>query len=96
MGEKDKRRYACGVFPPVGNIYIQQGSDLIIDDIVEELRTISTSMLKQKMRNIDNLLDASTAFYYRQKILMRQKIKCRGHRLRQICLQKIGCLWSSA
>lgn len=63
MGEKDKRRYACGVFPPVGNIYIQQDSDLIIDDMVEELRAIPTSMLKQKMRNIDNLLDASTVFY---------------------------------
>ncbi len=63
MSEKDKRRYACGVFPPVGNIYIQQDSDLIIDDMVEELRAIPTSMLKQKMRNIDNLLDASTVFY---------------------------------
>ena len=52
MIEKDKRRYACGVFPPVGNIYIQQDSDLIIDDMVEELRAIPTSMLKQKMRNI--------------------------------------------
>lgn len=63
MGEKDKRRYACGVFPPVGNIYIQQDSGLIFDDMVEELRTISTSMIKQKMRNSDGLLDALTVFY---------------------------------
>ena len=63
MGVKDKRRYVCGGFPPVGNFYIQQDSYLICDDLVEELATIPTSMLKQKMRNIDNLLDASTVFY---------------------------------
>lgn len=63
MGVKDKRRYVCGGFPPVGNFYIQQDSDLICDDLIEELATIPTSMLKQKMRNIDNLLDASTVFY---------------------------------
>ena len=54
MGVKDKRRYVCGGFPPVGNFYIQQDSYLICDDLVEELATIPTSMLKQKMRNIDN------------------------------------------
>ena len=53
MGVKDKRRYVCGGFPPVGNFYIQQDSDLICDDLIEELATIPTSMLKQKMRNID-------------------------------------------
>ena len=63
MGVKDKRRYVCGGFLPVGNFYIQQDSDLICDDLIEELATIPTSMLKQKMRNIDNLLDASTVFY---------------------------------
>ena len=52
MGVKDKRRYVCGGFPPVGNFYIQQDSDLICDDLIEELATIPTSMLKQKMRNI--------------------------------------------
>lgn len=63
MGVKGKRRYVCGGFPPVGNFYIQQDSYLICDDLVEELATIPTSMLKQKMRNIDNLLDASKVFY---------------------------------
>ena len=63
MGEKDKRRYAYGGFPPTGKLYIQQDSCLICDDMVEELATIPTSMLKQKMRNIDNLLDASAVFY---------------------------------
>jgi hypothetical protein len=63
MGVKDKRRYVCGGFPPVGNFYIQQDSYLICDDLVEELATISTSTIKQKMRNIDNLLDASAVFY---------------------------------
>ena len=63
MGEKDKRRYVYGGFPPTGKLYIQQDSYLICDDMVEELATIPTSMLKQKMRNIDNLLDASTVFY---------------------------------
>lgn len=63
MGEKDKRRYAYGGFPPTGQLYIQQDSYLICDDLVEELATIPTSMLKQKMRNIDNLLDASAVFY---------------------------------
>ena len=63
MGEKDKRRYAYGGFPPTGKLYIQQDSYLICDDMVEELATIPTSMLKQKMRNIDNLLDASSVFY---------------------------------
>lgn len=63
MGEKDKRRYAYGGFPPTGKLYIQQDSCLICDDIVEELATIPTSILKQKMRNIDNLLDASSVFY---------------------------------
>ena len=63
MGVKGKRRYVCGGFPPVGNFYIQQDSYLICEDLVEELATIPTSMLKQKMRNIDNLLDASTVFY---------------------------------
>lgn len=63
MGEKDERRYAYGGFPPVGNLCIQQDSDLICDDLVEELTTISTSALKKKIRNIDNLLDASSVFY---------------------------------
>lgn len=63
MGEKDKRRYAYDGFPPTGKLYIQQDSCLICDDIVEELATIPTSILKQKMRNIDNLLDASSVFY---------------------------------
>lgn len=63
MGEKDKRRYAYGGFPPTGKLYIQQDSYLIGDDMVEELATIPTSMLKQKMRNIGNLLDASAVFY---------------------------------
>lgn len=63
MGEKDKRRYAYGGFSPTGKLYIQQDSCLICDDIVEELATIPTSILKQKMRNIDNLLDASSVFY---------------------------------
>lgn len=63
MGEKDKRRYAYGGFPPTGKLYIQQDSYLIGDDMVEELATIPTSMLKKKMRNIDNLLDASAVFY---------------------------------
>lgn len=63
MGEKDRRMYSYGGFPPTGNLYIQQDSGLIVDDLVEELRTISPSMLKQKMRNIDGLLDASTVFW---------------------------------
>lgn len=63
MGEKDKRRYAYGGFPPAGNLCIQQDSDLICDDLVEELTAISASALKKKIRNIDSLLDASTVFY---------------------------------
>lgn len=63
MGVKDKRRYAYGGFLPAANLCIQQDSDLICDDLIEELATIPTSMLKQKMRNIDNLLDVSTVFY---------------------------------
>ena len=63
MGVKDKRRYAYGGFPPAVNLCIQTDSYLICDDLVEELATIPTSMLKQKMRNIDNLLDASTVSY---------------------------------
>lgn len=63
MGEKDKRRYAYGGFPPTGKLYIQQDSYLICDDMVEELATIPTSMLKQKMRNTDGLLDALTVSY---------------------------------
>lgn len=63
MGEKDKRRYAYGGFPPAGNLYIQQDSDLIVDDLVKISETISASTLKQKMRSIDNLLDASVVFY---------------------------------
>lgn len=63
MGEKDKRRYANGGFPPAGNLYIQQDSDLIVDDLVKVSKTISASTLKQKMRKIDNLLDASSVFY---------------------------------
>ena len=43
MGEKDKRRYAYGGFPPTGKLYIQQDSCLICDDMVEELATIPTS-----------------------------------------------------
>lgn len=63
MGEKDKRRYAYGGFPPTGKLYIQQDSDLIVDDLVKVSKTISASTLKQKMRKIDNLLDASSVFY---------------------------------
>ena len=63
MGEKDKRRYANGGFPTAGNLYIQQDSDLIVDDLVKVSKTISASTLKQKMRKIDNLLDASSVFY---------------------------------
>ena len=63
MGEKDKRRYAYGGFQPIGKLYIQQDSDLIVDDLVKVSKTIPTSMLKQKMRNIDNLLDTSSVFY---------------------------------
>ena len=63
MGEKDKRRYAYGGFPPAGNLYVQQDSDLIVDDLVKVSKTISASTLKQKMRKIDNLLDASSVFY---------------------------------
>lgn len=63
MGEKDKRRYAYGGFPPAGKLYIQQDSDLIVDDLVKVSKTISASTLKQKMRKIDNLLDASSVFY---------------------------------
>lgn len=63
MGEKDKRRYVYGGFPPTGKLYIQQDSYLICDDMVEEFATISASMLKQKERNIDGLLDAATVLY---------------------------------
>ena len=63
MGEKDKRRYAYGGFQPTGKLYIQQDSDLIVDDLVKVSKTISASTLKQKMRKIDNLLDASSVFY---------------------------------
>lgn len=63
IGEKDKRRYAYGGFPPTGKLYIQQDSYLIIDDLVKVSKTISASTLKQKMRKIDNLLDASSVFY---------------------------------
>lgn len=45
MDEKDKRRYAYGGFLPVVNLCIQPDSDLICDDLVEELATIPTSML---------------------------------------------------
>jgi hypothetical protein len=63
MGEKDKRRYAYGGFQPIGKLYIQQDSDLIVDDLVKVSKTISASTLKQKMRKIDNLLDVSVVFY---------------------------------
>lgn len=63
MGEKDKRRYAYGGFQPIGKLYIQQDSDLIVDDLVKVSKTISASTLKQKMRSIDNLLDASVVSY---------------------------------
>ena len=63
MSEKDKRRYAYGGFPPTGKLYIQQDSYLICDDLAKELATMTTSMLKQKMRNIYNLLNASAVFY---------------------------------
>lgn len=63
MGEKDKRRYTYGGFPPTGKLYIQQDSDLIVDDLVKVSKTISASTLKQKMRKIDNLLDVSVVFY---------------------------------
>lgn len=63
MGVKNKRRYAYSGFLPAVNLCIQPDSDLICDDLIEELATIPTSMLKQKMRNIDNLLDASAVFY---------------------------------
>ena len=55
MNEDRKKKYANGGFPPTGNIYIQQDSDLIVDDLVKTL--------KQKMRKIDNLLDAYSGFY---------------------------------
>ena len=63
MGEKDKRRYAYGGFPPTGKLYIQQDSDLIVDDLVKVSKTISASTLKTKMRKIDNLLNTSAVFY---------------------------------
>lgn len=63
MNEDGKKKYANGGFPPDGNLYIQQDSDLIVDDLVKVSKTISASTLKQKMRKIDNLLDASSVFY---------------------------------
>lgn len=63
MNEDGKKKYANGGFPPDGNLYIQQDSDLIVDDLVKISKTISASTLKQKMRKIDNLLDASVVFY---------------------------------
>ena len=63
MGEKDKRRCPYGGFPVGEKLCIQQDSDLIYDDLVEELTVISASALKKKIRNIDNLLDASSVFY---------------------------------
>lgn len=63
MNEDGKKKYANGGFPPAGNLYIQQDSDLIVDDLVKISETISASTLKQKMRSIDNLLDASAVFY---------------------------------
>lgn len=63
MNEDGKKKYANGGFPPAGNLYIQQDSDLIVDDLVKVSKTIPTSMLKQKMRNIDNLLNASVVSY---------------------------------
>lgn len=58
-----EKKYTKGGFPPTGNLCIQQDSYLILDDLVEGSATISASTLKQKMRNIDNLLDASAVFY---------------------------------
>ena len=63
MGEKDKRRCPYGGFPVGEKLCIQQDSDLIYDDLVGELTVISASALKKKIRNIDNLLDASSVFY---------------------------------
>lgn len=63
MNEDGKKKYANGGFPPARNLYIQQDSDLIVDDLVKISETISASTLKQKMRSIDNLLDASAVFY---------------------------------
>lgn len=63
MNEDGKKKYANGGFPPAWNLCIQQDSYLILDDLVEGSATISASTLKQKMRNIDNLLDASAVFY---------------------------------
>ena len=63
MNEDGKKKYANGGFPPAWNLCIQQDSYLILDDLVEGSATISASTLKQKMRNIDNLLDASSVFY---------------------------------
>lgn len=63
MNEDGKKKYANGGFPPTGNLYIQQDSYLIVDDLVKISKTISASTLKQKMRKIDNLLDASVVSY---------------------------------
>lgn len=63
MNEDGKKKYANGGFPPTGKLYIQQDSDLIVDDLVKISEKISASTLKQKMRSIDNLLDASVVFY---------------------------------
>lgn len=63
MNEDGKKKYANGGFPPTGKLYIQQDSDLIVDDLVKVSKTISASTLKQKMRKIDNLLDASVVSY---------------------------------
>lgn len=48
MNEDGKKKYANGGFPPAGNLYIQQDSDLIVDDLVKVSKTISASTLKQK------------------------------------------------
>lgn len=63
MNEDGKKKYVNGCFPPTGKLYIQQDSDLIVDDLVKVSKTISASTLKQKMRSIDNLLDASVVSY---------------------------------
>lgn len=63
MNEDGKKKYVNGCFPPTGKLYIQQDSDLIVDDLVKTSKTISASTLKQKMRKIDNLLDASVVSY---------------------------------
>lgn len=48
MNEDGKKKYANGGFPPTGNFYIQQDSDLTIDDFLNNWRKLHGLPMRRK------------------------------------------------